>query len=432
MGVPQDFVDHYALLGCDPDTPVEEVKKLHFERLREYHPDKRPNSPDGSTGQRLTQQLNQAWEVFRDEQAKKDYDERWKREKEATLPAHQRADIYRRRGNDAYVEARNIAKSAEGKLNFQATQNSLKKYQDAIEWYSKGIQFAGYDHRLWSNRAMCYSALEDWKRCRDDAAKCTEVKPDFFKGWFLCAKSTWMLGDRQEAVRVIDKSLLTLPQCKELHDLKAEFLNEAPSPGPGLTRSLDRSVSPAATPPASARTGSGCFPGMGDSQGSGRAGATTPPRMQRQGSFTPPRGGASTPPGGVSPPKKHSLGATAAASNAAAAKTLPVSRQNSKSPGPQRPTSGRSPGPGSRLNLDCSQTYEGSLHTGNFGMPTPSFQQGGGFGGASTPPVGGGSTPPPPPPGDWLQQPRARGGSSRRQAAAHRCSSEACCLFYFT
>eukprot|EP00747_Dinoflagellata_sp_TGD_P185254 gnl/TRDRNA2_/TRDRNA2_41701_c0_seq1.p1 gnl/TRDRNA2_/TRDRNA2_41701_c0~~gnl/TRDRNA2_/TRDRNA2_41701_c0_seq1.p1 ORF type:complete len:483 (+),score=83.78 gnl/TRDRNA2_/TRDRNA2_41701_c0_seq1:57-1451(+) len=373
------FVDYYELLGCDPDTPQEELKKIHFEKIREFHPDKRPGSA-GGTGAKVTGELNQGWEILREPESRKLYDERWRQEKEASLPPHQRADIYRRKGNDLYVEARDMAKAAEGKaLDFSALQRSLKKYQEAIDLYSKAIGLAAYDHRCFSNRALCYQALEDWKRCKEDAQQCTKLKPDFMKGWFLGAKALWKLGDQKEARLEIENGLKVLPKCKELLDLQAEFAGEVVE-NRGRAHVTSRSVSPAVTPPPSSRTlggtvGQPCGTDSATLQHSfgGPGGQTTPPRAS--GSTTPPRKSPS-----LAGAAMAGQGFTAAANAAGLSQSLGPRSGKSRSPGPR--SNSKSPGPSGhgghpfRAGAPHLESTAGgqSLHTGNFGVATPAFQ----------------------------------------------------------
>lgn len=58
------FVDHYAVLECSPSNTPEQLKKAYHEKLRQFHPDKRPWSA-GDYGQQVTQSLNEAWEALR-------------------------------------------------------------------------------------------------------------------------------------------------------------------------------------------------------------------------------------------------------------------------------------------------------------------------------------------------------------------------------
>merc|ERR1719443_2478488 len=101
------FIDHYAVLGASPGAPQEELRRLYFEKVREFHPDKRPGSA-GRTGERVTQALNQAWEVLRDPAAHEAYDAVWKAKDHAS--PHRRAEAFRVRGNELHMEGRELAR----------------------------------------------------------------------------------------------------------------------------------------------------------------------------------------------------------------------------------------------------------------------------------------------------------------------------------
>lgn len=318
------FVDHYAAIWgfAGPETPIEELKKIYHEKLREYHPDKRPGSA-GEYGPKMTRNLTEAWDVIRDPDKRKAYDVIWKAQKEAELLPHQRADLYRRRGNEVYSKARGMMRGNDALANFQAVQESLKQFRAAMDEYSKGIELAPYDHRLFSNRALCYLAVEDWPRCKDDAQTCVSLKTDFKKGWFLLAKALWKMGQKKEAQEQLNAGLGVVMDRGDLLDLQKEFNSEGMSYNERDFAS--RSVSPAMTPPSSRKP--------------------TPPPSHRSQDRP------------VSP-QLISAGAQAARQS----QTYGGPSSHSKSPGP---ASRHSP----KLNLDASSTYQ----TGNFGAPTPCF-----------------------------------------------------------
>merc|ERR1719183_2449809 len=79
------------------------------------------------------------------------------------------------------------------------------------------------DHRLYSNRALCYLAVEDWPKARDDAQYCARLRPDFKKAWLLLTKALWKLGRFEEANAQLQQGLQYLPGCSELMELQADF-----------------------------------------------------------------------------------------------------------------------------------------------------------------------------------------------------------------
>lgn len=321
------FVDHYNTIcsAADPDTPYEDLKKSYHEKLRQFHPDKRPGSA-GDLGSKITHALNEAWEILRDPAKREAYDILWRREKEAAMPPHLRADLFRRRGNDVYSKARQLAKA---EASLVAIQESVKLYKQAIEYYSKAISCAPSDHRCYSNRSLCYVAVEDWARARSDAETCTKLRPDFMKGWFLLTKSLSHLGLAADAQRELQNGLIAIPGSKELMELETDLQMDRLSES-SLNRSGSRSVSPVHTPPAS---------------------------------------------NGPTPPPSRPVSATYLPKTA----SQTYAGHSSRSPGPSvrgsytPPRGGRSP---QIPNLDGSMT----CGTGNFGMPTPTFADGGAAG----------------------------------------------------
>ena len=226
-----DFVDHYAALGCSPKSSHTEIKQAYHEKLREYHPDKRPNSQEGR-GKKITAALNQAWEILKDDFLREEYDRKWREIMED--PASSLADECRRSGNELYRAACVLAqKHGEAHVahvdgvtfgeGLDWAKQALEKYQAAIDAYTRGLEAAPHDHRLYNNRALCFAALKLWLRCQEDARQVIRLKPDFKKGWFLLAKALWREGHLAEAKKELDAGLAILPECTDLLDLQAEI-----------------------------------------------------------------------------------------------------------------------------------------------------------------------------------------------------------------
>eukprot|EP00401_Gymnodinium_catenatum_P022241 CAMPEP_0117584654 /NCGR_PEP_ID=MMETSP0784-20121206/67723_1 /TAXON_ID=39447 /ORGANISM="" /LENGTH=85 /DNA_ID=CAMNT_0005385541 /DNA_START=40 /DNA_END=293 /DNA_ORIENTATION=+ len=75
------FVDFYELLGCSPTASPGDLKRAYHEKLREFHPDKRQTSVNG-LGHKVTQAINEAWDILREPAKREAYDVVWHREKE--------------------------------------------------------------------------------------------------------------------------------------------------------------------------------------------------------------------------------------------------------------------------------------------------------------------------------------------------------------
>merc|ERR1719282_425388 len=194
--------------------------------------------------------------------------------------------------------------------------------------YSKAATLSPHDHRIFSNRALCYSAVEDWARARDDAQHCTKLKPDFMKGWFLLVKALWRMGHSEDARLELQNGLIAMPGCRELIALQEDLSRDAADIMSG-SGSLGHSVSPART------------------QGATSRGPTPPSRP-------------------VSPPLVAAGSSVAGKSSADKAKTYAGPSSSSRSPGVAARNNGAC------SNLDASTT----CFTGNFGAPTPCFADG--------------------------------------------------------
>merc|ERR1712003_352098 len=103
----------------------------------------------------------------------------------------------------------------------------IHSFKIAISKYSSAIELTPSDHRLYTNRALCYLAIKEWARCHEDAKRATQMKPDFLKGWFLLVKSSMKQGDAAAARFELDMALTILPEAEELLGLKAEIASRA-------------------------------------------------------------------------------------------------------------------------------------------------------------------------------------------------------------
>eukprot|EP00427_Karlodinium_veneficum_P015517 CAMPEP_0169142826 /NCGR_PEP_ID=MMETSP1015-20121227/45199_1 /TAXON_ID=342587 /ORGANISM="Karlodinium micrum, Strain CCMP2283" /LENGTH=332 /DNA_ID=CAMNT_0009209603 /DNA_START=98 /DNA_END=1096 /DNA_ORIENTATION=+ len=185
----------------------EELKRAYHKNLRGFHPDKRGTST--GFGIQQTQALNQAWEELRNPARRETYDQIWKKE---------HSELQRAAGNRHYKQAQ--ALSSEKRPCDSSVE---KEYQAAIEAYSEGIRLCPTNHRLWSNRSVCYAALKDWSSSREDASQVTQLEPTFAKGWLLLAKAMWKGVSAESALDAIDVAFHSLPGNADLEALRAEI-----------------------------------------------------------------------------------------------------------------------------------------------------------------------------------------------------------------
>ena len=72
------FIDYYKILGVNKDIPQSDVKKAYLKRAKLFHPDLHPDDPKAKA---KFQALNEAYEVIKDPDKRKKYDqygERWR------------------------------------------------------------------------------------------------------------------------------------------------------------------------------------------------------------------------------------------------------------------------------------------------------------------------------------------------------------------
>lgn len=325
---PPPFVDHYEVLGsdrngapCTPSTPIAELRRAYFDRLRAYHPDKRQTSING-LGHKVTQALNEAWSILQDPDKKQAYDVIWRREKgsagekparEFNLPPkvpgrrnrrasseppedrrqepppqprppppppppppapqrpsesprkssesprkcsenrrpangprantglsfEERAEAFRKEGNELYKTAQ-MALTAAKERGEEMPLIAKTGFHAAIAKYSLGVELNRLSHVLRTNRALCYVAFQDWQRVREDARKATQLKPDFYKGWYLLVKAMWKDGVPEMALKELDIALRIIPDSPELlalqSDIEAELNRPDTAPPPEAPR----------------------------------------------------------------------------------------------------------------------------------------------------------------------------------------------------
>merc|ERR1719444_535381 len=123
----------------------------------------------------MTVALNEAWTVFGDDEKRDAYDRLWLQRKAtaqgavALRGAADEAELRRREGNEL-VKAAQATLRSEGLI-------ATATYEAAIAKYTEGLRLAPQQHLLWTNRALCFSALSNWSRCRADALQATRLQP---------------------------------------------------------------------------------------------------------------------------------------------------------------------------------------------------------------------------------------------------------------
>lgn len=127
---------YYEILGVSEDASFEEIRAAFRERAREYHPDRNPN-PDAV--ERM-QEVNEAYEVLRDEQERAAYD---------------RAHRTFRASPEALVRAKTMAAMVLGQMAFNLgfaisarIRNHWTERIHRLEDIPTGVWHAGYEVAL--------------------------------------------------------------------------------------------------------------------------------------------------------------------------------------------------------------------------------------------------------------------------------------------
>merc|ERR1711998_554074 len=80
-----------------------------------------------------------------------------------------------------------------------------KDYMKAIQLYSLAIERDNNSHILFSNRSLCYSKLQQWDQCKQDANKVLELNPGFAKAYCRLAEAYLGLNDLVACKNAIGK-----------------------------------------------------------------------------------------------------------------------------------------------------------------------------------------------------------------------------------
>lgn len=210
-----EFIDHYAALGCSPDSSRAELKRAYHGKLRQCHPDR--IGPDNQqTGHLLTQALIDAWAVLGVAESRRTYDEVWRRKKQVPKST---PESLLEEGNKLLRMAQKL-QSDVCKIGVDAASKCLA----AISKYTEGLTLAPQCHSLLRNRSLCYAMLQDWRRCQKDAQRVVQLKSKFALGWALLAKSLWNQGLHLSAEQKLCEGLKHLPNSQELLKLQSEFV----------------------------------------------------------------------------------------------------------------------------------------------------------------------------------------------------------------
>ena len=99
------------------------------------------------------------------------------------------------RGQDRDIEAEALEFKTKGNTAF-----SEKRYDDAIEMYSSGLELDPDNHLLLSNRSNVYLRLNRLEEALEDAKRCTEIDPLYVKGHYRKVQALMQMSKARRQV----------------------------------------------------------------------------------------------------------------------------------------------------------------------------------------------------------------------------------------
>lgn len=121
------------------------------------------------------------------------------------------------------------AKREEGNSAFRAND-----FVQAAVYYSEAIALCGDLHLAYANRAQCWLKTGNLEKALDDAVKCTELAPDYAKGWFRKGMALHAMERFAQALPALVKAESLDPKNTQIpHAIKmAQQMARMKGPGP--------------------------------------------------------------------------------------------------------------------------------------------------------------------------------------------------------
>lgn len=132
-----------------------------------------------------------------------------RKEEEEKDPAEREAELARAREaarKEAEAQRLKDAK-AKGGAAFK-----VGEWDEALACYSECIKLDPSDHIHWSNRAAVHKHLENYEEMLADATKCTELSPEFAKGWARIGAAYTGMDRLDEAEEAFQHGLTLEPE----------------------------------------------------------------------------------------------------------------------------------------------------------------------------------------------------------------------------
>jgi curved DNA-binding protein CbpA len=103
------FTNYYKLLGIDPGADRQTVKQAYLSRIKEWHPDKNPDR--AAEAEEKTKALNQAYQILKDPEARKNYDRMLRYTKGKDFKAYVNDEAIRDKIDKAYPALKSALKN---------------------------------------------------------------------------------------------------------------------------------------------------------------------------------------------------------------------------------------------------------------------------------------------------------------------------------
>lgn len=91
-------------------------------------------------------------------------------------------------------------------------------FMQATAFYSQAVELDPSLHTVWANRAQCWLKLGNHDKALADATRCTEIKPDYAKGWFRKGISLHAVGRYTQAIPALLEAEKLDPSNKQIVD----------------------------------------------------------------------------------------------------------------------------------------------------------------------------------------------------------------------
>jgi len=148
--------DYYKILGLNPGAGPEEIKKAFFCLAKKYHPDKH-RGVDGGDYEAKFAEINEAYNVLKDQKAKAEYDQSYK----SIGTGKKKSAQVRYKADELFKTAQKAIKIKDINSAIDLLKAAVRLEPDRAEYYSLlGLTLSEKPRRLHEAREHCEKAVE--------------------------------------------------------------------------------------------------------------------------------------------------------------------------------------------------------------------------------------------------------------------------------